>query len=146
MTPSYKHHTYCAASASDNYSGKGRRNRNSSGRFRILLGKCTISVITVLVLLFIAAGPVSSLFSNGAAVAQAGRNYGEIQYRIIEIRKGDSLWSIANENISPGFSDIYTYINEIKSCNQLQTDDITSGSYLMIPFYEPESSDYASAD
>ena len=97
----------------------------------------------VLLILFLTAGPLASFFSGGAEVARANQQLSEIQYKVIEIHKGDSLWSIANDNMTPGFSDINAYIIEIKNFNQLESSSITSGSYLMIPYYEVESSDYA---
>lgn len=69
-------------------------------------------------------------------VVNADENLSEIQYREVEIQSGDSLWSIAKENMNPGFSDIYEYIHEIKTCNNLASDKITSGCYLVVPYYE----------
>jgi len=70
------------------------------------------------------------------AVVYAEEPLSELQYKIIEINEGDSLWSIAEENMSPGFHDIRDYIQEIRDCNQLSTDQIYAGSYLMLPYYE----------
>ena len=55
---------------------------------------------------------------------------------IYAVQPKDSLWSIAKENMNPGFDDIYDYIHEVRRCNQLSTDQITAGNYLMIPYYE----------
>ena len=74
----------------------------------------------------------------GSSVVEANQQLGEVQYKVIEIESGDSLWDIAEENMNPGFDSIFDYIREIKRCNQLQSDRITSGSYLMIPYYEVE--------
>ncbi|MDO5146861.1 MAG: LysM peptidoglycan-binding domain-containing protein [Eubacteriales bacterium] len=92
-------------------------------------------MLGLLFLLFFVA--VFSLrFGSNVSVVKADQKIGEIQYKVIEIQRGDSLWSIAEENMTPGFSDIPTYINEIKRCNQLDSDRITSGHYLMIPYYD----------
>lgn len=96
---------------------------------------------TVLLLLLLVSGPLSMFFFGNSAMAQAGQNLSEIQYKVVEIHKGDSLWSIARENMGPGYSDIYEYIRDIRSCNQLETDYITSGNYLMIPYYEIEGTE-----
>lgn len=73
---------------------------------------------------------------SNVSVVKADQQLGDIQYKIIEIQSGDSLWSIAKANMSPGFSDIYAYIDEIKRCNQLESDLITAGHYLLIPYYD----------
>ncbi|MDO4978114.1 MAG: LysM peptidoglycan-binding domain-containing protein, partial [Eubacteriales bacterium] len=60
----------------------------------------------------------------------------ELKYKVVEIQYGDTLWSIAKENMNPGFYDINEYIAEIKECNQLCSDQITRGCSLLIPYYE----------
>lgn len=88
-------------------------------------------------LLFFGLGVCSVLMiPSETAVVEANQPFGEVQYKVIEIQSGDTLWGIARENMSPGFSDIYALIAEIRRCNQLDSDHIISGHYLMIPFYE----------
>ena len=65
----------------------------------------------------------------------------DIQYKVVEIKAGDSLWSIAKENMSDelnhsGFTDIYQYIHEIKKCNNMKSNQINAGCYLMVPYYK----------
>ena len=74
-------------------------------------------------------------------IVYAEEHLSDIQYKVIEIEYGDTLWNIAKENMTPGYSDINEYIDEIKECNQLSSDRITSGNYLMIPYYEVEQRD-----
>ena len=94
----------------------------------------TVSAVLLLTGMFFFSG----LSPAGSAVVEANQQLGEVQYKVIEIESGDSLWDIAEENMNPGFDSIFDYIREIKRCNQLQSDRITSGSYLMIPYYEVE--------
>lgn len=64
-------------------------------------------------------------------------------YKSIEVSKGDTLWSIANDNIdSEHYKNTYEYINEVKKMNSLTSDKIVSGSYIIIPYY---SSEFASS-
>lgn len=109
-----------------------------------MLQLCAASIVIVLLLLFLLTGPVSRLFSGSSSMAAAKQRLSEEQYKIIEVKKGDSLWSIARDNISPGYSGIRSYIREIKKCNQLDSDNVVSGTYLMLPYYELEDSDYIS--
>jgi cell division protein YceG involved in septum cleavage len=53
----------------------------------------------------------------------------------MRIEKGDSLWSIAERYMTEEYSDIHTYINEIKRSNGLTSDVIHEGAYIIIPYY-----------
>lgn len=53
----------------------------------------------------------------------------------VTIEYGDTLWDIAEEYISDGYQDIPSFIEEIKECNHLYTDDIQAGQCLIIPYY-----------
>jgi len=53
----------------------------------------------------------------------------------VEIQKGDTLWSIASEHISDEYSDMNDYIDEIKECNGMTSDQIHSGNYIIVPYY-----------
>lgn len=53
----------------------------------------------------------------------------------VKIEKGDSLWSIASEYITDEYTDMNTYINEIKKSNGLISDIIHEDCYLIIPYY-----------
>lgn len=75
-------------------------------------------------------------FHGTGSVVKADEPLTDIQYKVVEVEYGDSLWSIARENMHPGFSDVYEYIHEVKRCNQLSSDEIEAGCYLMIPYYE----------
>lgn len=53
----------------------------------------------------------------------------------IEIHTGDTLTSIAEDYAIPaaGYSD---YIEEVKRINNLKSDTIHAGCYLMVPVYQ----------
>ena len=102
-----------------------------SGSRRLLL----LFIISILLLL-VGVGFFSGMMPSGVSVVEANQQMGDVQYKVIEIQKGDSLWSIAEDHMNPGFDDIYDYIRELKRCNQLDSDKITAGNYLMIPYYE----------
>jgi LysM repeat protein len=57
----------------------------------------------------------------------------------VEIKKGDTLWSIASDYISDEYSDLNEYIDEIKDTNGLISDTIHVGSYIIIPYYVDSS-------
>jgi cell division protein YceG involved in septum cleavage len=53
----------------------------------------------------------------------------------IEIKKGDTLWSIASEYMSEEYKDLNEYIEEIKDTNGMLTDEIHAGNYIIVPYY-----------
>lgn len=84
----------------------------------------TILVILVLILSFFI----------GSRIVHANES---IEYNksfiSIEIEPGDTLNSIAQEHALTSHYD--EYISEVKKINNLETDTIHAGCYLMIPIY-----------
>jgi cell division protein YceG involved in septum cleavage len=61
-------------------------------------------------------------------------------YKSIEIEKGDTLWSIANDYSDLGhYESTSEYIKEVRKINSLTSDNIIAGSYIIVPYY---SNDY----
>lgn len=75
----------------------------------------------------------------GDRVVKAQESANDMQYKVVEIKDGDSLWSIAKENMDntndSGFINIYQYIHEIKRCNNMKSNQVNAGCYLMVPYY-----------
>lgn len=60
-------------------------------------------------------------------------------YKSIEISKGDTLWSIANANFdAEHYKDMNEYVAEVKQLNSLTSDNIVSGSHIIVPYYSSE--------
>ena len=57
-------------------------------------------------------------------------------YKSVEVKPGDSLWSIAKIYRTDEFPSIYAYIEEIYKLNELQSENIKAGSYLMVICYK----------
>ena len=57
-------------------------------------------------------------------------------FKCITVDEDDTLWSIAEENISEEYSSISDYIDEVKSINNLVGDKIYYGATLVIPYYD----------
>ena len=76
------------------------------------------------------------MMHSDMVMVYADEHLSDLQYKIVEIKEGDSLWSIAKENMNPGFHDVNEYIEEVMICNQLSSDKLYAGSYLMVPYYE----------
>ncbi len=59
-------------------------------------------------------------------------------YKSIEIQRGDSLWSIANEYMTDDYGSVQEYIDELKQINSLYSDTIHEGQSLMVAYYDTE--------
>ncbi len=53
----------------------------------------------------------------------------------IEIKKGDTLWSIATRYMSEEYDDLNEYIEEIKNSNGMVSDEIHFGNFIIVPYY-----------
>ena len=114
--------------------GKYVRRSIRSPRKMISAGK--LSVMAAVILLLLTMSLILSTFKGSAADVRAGIPLSEVQYKVVEIKYGDTLWSIARNNMNPGYTNIKDYISDIKDCNQMSSDNLTTGGYLMIPYYE----------
>lgn len=61
---------------------------------------------------------------------------GEKYVTSVYIEDGDSLWSIAERYFTEKNISMKEYINEIKECNHLSSNEIKKGQYLIVPYYE----------
>lgn len=55
-------------------------------------------------------------------------------YKSIMVEQGDTLWSIVNDYIGTDV-DTEAFVNEIRQLNGIHGDMITTGSYLVVPYY-----------
>ena len=105
-----------------------RQNRRRQVRqHRIALILSLFSIITASILLI--------SFSTEANDMEHQPSYK--YYKSIEITKGDTLWSIANDNFdSAHYKDIN--VSEVKKLNTLSSNDIIAGRYVIVPYYASE--------
>jgi cell division protein YceG involved in septum cleavage len=59
-------------------------------------------------------------------------------YTSIQVEKGDTLWTIADEYIAGYPVDKTEYIMEVCELNQLQNDVIHAGEYIVVAQYSTE--------
>lgn len=60
-------------------------------------------------------------------------------YKSIEVANGDTLWSIAKNNIDANYyKSTYEYVAEVKRMNSLTSDNIVAGNHIIIPYYSTE--------
>ena len=109
---------------------KVRRNRQL--RRQALMIICTFFIITFL-----------SIFCFGTkAKAQSSDEAAQMKYKYYKsvlIESGDTLWSYAEDYADDDFYSSYEkYINEVIHINALEDENITSGQYIILPYYSCE--------
>lgn len=61
-----------------------------------------------------------------------------VLYKSIQLKSGDSLWSIAEEYMPEGITSIQDYIEELKEINGLESDEIHEGRYLTVVYCDTD--------
>ena len=59
-------------------------------------------------------------------------------YKSIIVKRGDTLLSIAIENMDHNYAAAETYVEELIKINGLRDDKIIAGNYLIIPYFSEE--------
>ena len=112
------------------YREKKRRARIVARR-RMFLLLATILFITIGSIIF------GSIFSS----AQAGAEESGVEYKYyksIMIKEGDTLWSIAKQYETDAYKNTQEYIDELIETNNLSSDGIQEGQYLMVVYYDKQ--------
>jgi hypothetical protein len=60
-------------------------------------------------------------------------------FKSVQIEKGDTLWSIAKENIDyTHYRNTSEYVKEVRKMNSLTSDNIIEGNYIIVPYYSSD--------
>jgi cell division protein YceG involved in septum cleavage len=116
--------------ASDAQMRRNRKNSEVKRQRQITLFKRHIMAV-----LFIVIFAVCIVTVLNTVTAQGDGVHKEKCYKSIMIEYGDTLWDIAGEYYDSSVYTIPEYIDELKSINGLKTDDIKSGSYLVVSYF-----------
>lgn len=73
----------------------------------------------------------SFIFFSSLSKAQSSQQV-TTHYISYEVQSGDTLWSIADEYMTPEDHSKTEYIKKIKELNHMLSDDITAGNYLIL--------------
>lgn len=96
-------------------------------RVRLLTTVCTFALFFI------------SIVSANAIIANAGDGFEkeyEKMYTSIVVERGETVWDIANEYVTPGYNTVAEVIEEIRFINSLdEACTIRSGAVLMVPYY-----------
>lgn len=91
---------------------------------------CTLTVVFTFAFFFI------SIISANAVIAKAGEKDYEKMYTSIIVERGETVWEIAAEHMTPGYDAVQDLVEEIGFINGLdEAYSIKSGTLLMIPYF-----------
>lgn len=94
--------------------------------------KMMIGMILVVILFFTMGG----FFSNKTMIEAQGTK--EKQFTSIQVKKGDTLWTIARQHMGNEYNSVDDYIEEVCKTNHIYDGEITEDMYLVIPYYKAE--------
>ena len=109
---------------------KSSRNKKNQGNKQVIrfFTALVIIVLTVCVILF-----------SNKKITNANENSESVKlnkyYKTITIESGDSLWSIAKEYKTGSHKTTKEYLKELKSMNNLTSDQIISGQKLLVAYF-----------
>ena len=112
--------------AGNNYSGY---NRVSIRRKRSLYVKKLFAGFFSIIMIL----GLSAFYGSGLVSAHDNAKDNSIRYKYyksIQIHCGDTLWNIAEENMSDDYESVNDYITEVKKINKLSSDQIQDSQYL----------------
>ena len=80
--------------------------------------------------------------SYHALLSRANTEIENISYKYftsIQVEPGDTLWSLADKYADQEhYASRDQYIAEVMAMNHMSGDELSTGSYLILPYYSPE--------
>ena len=105
--------------------GSSRTRKRNSRRGRIvsfIAGALFATVVLVI------------MFLLSARTASAENIVSERIYRSVRIEADDTLWDIAEREMDSSWSEKRDYIKEVERINNINSDNISAGDYLILPY------------
>lgn len=94
--------------------------------------KRVVAAVCLLILVLCCSFILSGVLRSGKSEAQDPK---PVTYHSVMIETGDSLWSIASENLPAGYESVNEFMQEIIRVNDLGSTQIEAGNYLLVPTY-----------
>lgn len=115
------------------YAERNRKNRiRREKELRKHIIMLASGIVIIMFLLFLFLNPISTQASDMEHL----NSYK--YFKSIEVKKGDSLWSIASEYADEHYENLNQYVIEVKKMNGLVSDQINAGSCIIVPYYSNE--------
>lgn len=107
--------------------GRNKNSRRKAGLLKFLFSIAAVVVIVSAVLFASRSVATANETPDGAVLNK--------YYKTITISPGDTLWSIAEEYRSGAYRSTAEYVKELRSINNLTSDNIVSGRKLVVAYY-----------
>ena len=127
--------TYCTSHSAVRVLNSNMTSRKSPRR-NYFYEKHLLLLLATLLLMFVFAWVLSEK-TNISQVKSSSVEEPYKYYTSVQVKQGDSLWSIASSYMTAECGEVSAYIDEIKELNHLSNDAIHAGEYLLVPYYEP---------
>lgn len=75
------------------------------------------------------------LLLSGSKVSAHSDHVNQKYFTSIEVNAGDTLWDIAQDYKTAEYPSTQAYVKEVMEINHLSDETITTGCYLMVPYY-----------
>lgn len=113
------------------------RYRAKQKRAKAVAKRRMVLLLTMILSITIGSVIFGGIFSSAqTSTEESGVEYK--YYKSIKIEKGDSLWSIAKEYRTDAYESVQEYIDELMEINNLTSDEIHQGQYLIVAYYDSE--------
>ena len=111
-------------------SEKSRRDmRRRKRKHDLITGLFSLAACLVIVFILL----ITTTVKTNADVQDLATNK---YYKTVHVEAGDTLWSIAEENMTAEYDDIHDYIKEIKAINNMIDSRIYADQNICVPYYE----------
>lgn len=91
------------------------------------------SIGLLLLIAAFATGIFGHSFMIDAHAEEKSSTTADYYYKSVQIRYGDSLWSLADQHCPSMDRDVY--VQQLKRINRLHSDKIHAGQYLTVAYY-----------
>lgn len=89
-----------------------------------------------LLLIFVAVIVSSIIFASGRVYAKGSISENNKVYKSVMIYSGDTLETIANDNITDGYSSVDDLVKEVVMINNLgAVRELVPGNHIIVPYY-----------
>ena len=123
-----------------NVASNMRRNSIEASGASMMKRKTKAALVKFSLAVLVVAAIVCVILVSNHSVINADENGTPVKlekyYKTITVQQGDSLWSIAKEYKSGDYRTVQDYVDELKSMNNLGSDQITAGNKLVVAYFE----------
>lgn len=113
-----------------------RANESLTKREHTVLIQKRIIILAVILIMF-----VFLLIGNSILTFASSRNETPVHkyYTSVQLQKGDSLWSLADEYAASDYASREQFMDEVCKLNKISKENtLHSGEYLVVSYYAPE--------